>query len=91
MKLFKYYNIDECQDKDELFEKLNEFKSDGKIEYYMDGTQIFELEDIDLEESDITDINELFDNLDVFPYLENGSEDEDEEDYDDYDEENDDY
>jgi len=69
MKLFNYYNIDECRD-------------DGKIEYEMDGLDIFKIEDIDLEESDIEDLNDLFDDEDVFPYLDNEEEEEDDDYYD---------
>lgn len=85
MKLFNYYNVDECKDRDKVFKKLDQLRDDGKIEYEMDGRDIFKIEDLDLEESDIDDLNDLFDSEDVFPYLDNEEEDEDSEDWDEYD------
>ena len=89
MKLFNYYSIDECKDRKKLFEKLDRLRDDGKIEYEMDGRDLFKIDDLDLEESDIEDLNEFFDNQDIFPYLEY----DDEEDSDEYgyDDEEDDY
>lgn len=85
MKLFNYYTLDECKDRKKVFEKLDQLVDDGKIEYEMDDRDIFSIKDLDLEESDIDDVNELFDSEDVFPYLENSDEDEDEDGFDDYD------
>lgn len=85
MKLFNYYTLDECKDRKKVFEKLDQLVNDGKIEYEMDDRDIFSIKDLDLEESDIDDVNELFDSEDVFPYLENSDEDEDEDGFDDYD------
>lgn len=84
MKLFNYYNVDECKDREKVFKKLDQLRDDGKIEYEMDGRDIFKIEDLDLEESDIEDLNDMFDDEDVFPYLDNEEEDENE-DYDEYD------
>lgn len=82
MELFNYYSLDECTDKKEVLKKLKSLKKDGKIEFNLDG-EVFEIKDIDLEEEEVTEIVEMFDQMDVFPYLER---DEDEEDdyYDDY-------
>ncbi len=90
MKLFNYYSIDECNNKKKVFERLDELKNDGKIEYEMDGRDLFKIEDLDLEEGDIENLNKLFDSEDVFPYLEN-EDDKDEDDFDDYYEESEDY
>jgi len=81
MKLFNYYSIDECKDRKKLFEKLDRLRDDGKIEYEMDGRDLFKIDDLDLEESDIEDLNEFFDNQDIFPYLEYDDEEESDEDY----------
>ena len=69
MELYKYYNIDECLDKDKLFKKLDELVDDGKIEYNLDG-EIMKIEDLDLEEWDIESLQKLFDKLDLFTYKE---------------------
>lgn len=81
MKLFNYYSIDECKDRKKLFEKLDRLRDDGKIEYEMDGRDLFKIDDLDLEESDIEYLNEFFDNQDIFPYLEYDDEEESDEDY----------
>ena len=81
MKLFNYYSIDECKDRKKLFEKLDRLRDDGKIEYEMDGRDLVKIDDLDLEESDIEDLNEFFDNQDIFPYLEYDDEEESDEDY----------
>jgi hypothetical protein len=88
MKLFNYYNVDECKDREKVFKKLDQLRDDGKIEYEMDGRDIFKIEDLDLEEVDIEELNDMFDSEDVFPYLDNEEEDEDE-DYGDEDYDND--
>ena len=81
MKVFNYYSIDECKDRKKLFEKLDRLRDDGKIEYEMDGRDLFKIDDLDLEESDIEDLNEFFDNQDIFPYIEYDDEEESDEDY----------
>lgn len=82
MEMFNYYTIDECIDRKSVIEKLDSLVSEGKISYDIDG-EVLKIEDIDLEESDIKDLEELFDNNDVFPYLEREDE-EGEDDYDNY-------
>lgn len=74
MELNKYYNIDECLDKDKLFSKLDLLVDDGKIEYHLDG-EIMKILDLDLEEADIQTLEKLFDKLDVFLYNEYEEED----------------
>jgi hypothetical protein len=83
MKLFKYYSLDECIDKKAVIKKMKSLQSDGKIEYDIDG-EILHIHDIDLEEMDIEELNEMFDENDVFPYLEK-DDDDDVEYYDDWD------
>lgn len=81
MELFKYYNIDECLDKDKLFQKLDSLVNDGKIDYDLDG-QILKIEDLDLEEFDIEALVKLFDKLDVFTYTEYDEDDQDDDPFD---------
>ena len=38
MKLFNYYTLDECKDRKKVFEKLDELKNEGKIEYAQGST-----------------------------------------------------
>lgn len=90
--MFNYYSLDECIDRDAVLEKLIKLKNDGKIIYSVD-MDILKLEDIDLEEKDIKNLERVFDDNDVYPYLDlNGEEGDegdgfdnfDDDDYDDY-------
>lgn len=90
MELFNYYSLDECTDRKRVISTLKKLEKEGKIEYELEkSTDIFEIEDLDLEDSDIEELLEMFESLDVFPYLDKDDED-DEEDYGDY-EDDDDY
>jgi hypothetical protein len=82
MELFNYYSLDECVDKKEVLKRLKSLKKDGKIEFNLDG-EVFEIKDIDLEEEEVGELVEMFDKMDVFPYLER-DEEEDDDDYYDY-------
>ena len=89
MEIFNYYTLDECINKDAVIEKLDDLLNDGKINYEIER-DILNIQDIDLDEREIEEINELFEDMDVFPYLER--EDEDDQDFDNYyDEEGEDY
>lgn len=83
MKLFKYYSLDECIDKKAIIKKMKSLQNEGKIEYDIDG-EILHINDIDLEEIDIQELNEIFDENDVFPYLEKDETDDYDEDYGDW-------
>jgi hypothetical protein len=74
MELFEYYNLDECIDRKGVLLKLKSLKNEGKIEYDLNG-DILKIEDIDLDENEIDELVDLFDNNDVFEDLEHGSED----------------
>jgi hypothetical protein len=90
MEIFNYYTLDECINRDTIIEKLDELLNDGKINYEIDG-DILNIQDIDLEDREISEINELFEDMDVFPYLER-EDDDDDDDFDNYyDEEGEDY
>ena len=85
MELFNYYSLDECTDRKRVISTLRKLEKEGKIEYELEkSTDIFEIEDLDLEDSDIEELLEMFESLDVFPYLDKDDEDDDE-DYGDYD------
>jgi len=85
MELFNYYSLDECTDRKRVISTLKKLEKEGKIEYELEkSTDIFEIEDLDLEDSDIEELLEMFESHDVFPYLDKDDEDDDE-DYGDYD------
>lgn len=79
MALFNYYSLDECTDKKSILKRLKELQKEGKIEFDLDG-EIFEIRDIELEEEEIDELVEIFDQKDVFPYLERDGEDDDDND-----------
>lgn len=92
MKLFNYYSMDECSDRKKIVAKLKSLEDEGKIEYSLDTvSDIFRIKDLDLEDDDIEDLVRIFDQNDVFPYLDYEDEDEAGDEYYDEDEENDDY
>ncbi len=91
MKLFNYYSMDECVDRKKVTDALKKLVKDGKVEYDLDKTtDVFHLEDLDLEEEDIRKLVDLFDRNDVFPYLDYDDED-DEDGFDDYYDDEDEY
>jgi hypothetical protein len=85
---FNYFSLDECIDQDLVFEKLDKLQDDGKISYSVDS-EIVKLEDLDLEEKDIKELEQLFYNNDVYPYIDLDDDDEDDFDYEDEDEDGD--
>jgi hypothetical protein len=87
-ELFNYYSLDEAVNKDLVINKLKSLKSDCKIELNFDG-DIFKIKDIDLEESEIVNLIELFEENDVFPYYDR--EDDEDDMWDNYYEDEDDY
>lgn len=85
-ELGKYYRLDEVSNKKLVISKLKKLKSEGKIDYQIDGENLI-IEDIDLEISEIEDLNDVFEKYDVFPNIDIDEDDEDRFDYYDEDEE----
>ena len=89
MELFNYYSLDECTDRKKVISTLKKLEKEGKIEYELEkSTDIFEIEDLDLEDDDIEELLSMFESLDVFPYLDKDDDDEDDS-YGDYDDDDD--
>ena len=88
MELQNYYSLDEAIDRKAVLKRLKQLQKELKIKFELDG-EVFKIEDLDLEEVEIEELIELFDENDVFPYLDRDEEDDDYDDfgYDDYDEE----
>jgi hypothetical protein len=92
MELERWYSLDECTNRKLVLKQLKDLQKEGKIDFDLDkSTDVFEIEDLDLEDSDIEGLIELFDVHDVFPYLDKDEDGEDGEDYGYYDDESDDY
>lgn len=87
MELYNYYSLDECIDRKKVITALKKFKKEGKIDYSIDGDDL-NLEDLDLEESEVEYLLNLFDKNDVFQNIDR-EDDEDDDYYSDYDEDDD--
>ena len=93
MELFNFYSLDECLEQKLVKKKLNQLEEDGKIEFSLDG-DILKIQDLDLDEEELSDLIKMFDNNDIFPYpdYQEGFEDDDDDfGYDDFDDEQQDY
>ena len=67
MELFNFYSLDECFDLKNVRKKLSLLEDDGKVEYSIEG-DILKLRDLDLDENEISNLAELLDSNDIFPY-----------------------
>ena len=88
MDLYNYYSLDEVIDRKSVLSKLKQLKKEGKIDYSVED-DVVKIEDLDLDETETEELLEVFDQNDVFPYLDR---DEDEDDFGNfYDDEQEDY
>ena len=78
MELERWYSLDECTNRKLVLKQLKDLQKEGKIDFDLDkSTDVFDIEDLDLEDSDIEGLIKLFDEHDVFTYLDKDEEDED--------------
>lgn len=90
MKLHKYYSIDECNNEESLFERLETLQNEGKIEFEKVDRLTIKVVDIDLTTNEEKKLIEFFESLDLYHEL--IDEDDEEDDYySEYDEFEDDY
>ena len=82
-ELGKCYDLDECEERKQVVVKLKQFEKEGKIEYSISG-DVLKIEDIDLEDNDITYLIKLFEDNDIFENTEYDEDDDYNNDYDDY-------
>ena len=87
-QLFTRYSYDECTNEEKLFEKLDELLNEGKVEYNTENQYTFKIKDLELSDDEIQELCDLFEDVEVFPYME---EDITYDDYNDYDDDGDDY
>jgi len=82
MELFNYYSLDECPERKVIKKRLSQLEEAGTIEFEIDG-DVLKLTDLDLDESEVEELIEMFDKYDVFPYpdYEEGLENDDDDDY----------
>jgi hypothetical protein len=82
-ELGKCYDLDECGERKQVVVKLKQFEKEGKIEYSISG-DVLKIEDIDLEDNDITYLIKLFEDNDIFENTEYDEDDDYNDDYDNY-------
>ena len=92
-QLFTRYSYDECTNEEKLFEKLDELLNEGKVEYNTENQYTFKIKDLELSDDEIQELCDLFDSVEVFPYMEEDSTEDfdDYDDYNDFDDDGDDY
>jgi hypothetical protein len=91
-QLFTRYSYDECTNEEKLFEKLDELLNEGKVEYNTENQYTFKIKDFELSDDEIQELCDLFEEVEVFPYMEEDSTDDDyDDDYNDFDDDGDDY
>lgn len=67
MELFNYYSMDECPERKVIKKRLTQLEDEGKIDFDIDG-DILKISDLDLDEDEVSELVEMFDKYDVFPY-----------------------
>ena len=90
MELFNFYSLDECLDLKKVKKRLTQLQKEGKIEYSHDS-DILKIEDLDLDEDEISELLDLFEDNDIFPYPDYQEDGDDYNAYDDFGEEEEDY
>lgn len=74
MELHTYYSLEETSDRKTVLNRLKDLQSDSRILFELDG-EVFKIKDLDLEEDEISELIELFDQNDVIAYYDRDSED----------------
>ena len=74
MELHTYYSLEETSDRKTVLNRLKDLQRDSRILFELDG-EVFKIKDLDLEEDEISELIELFDQNDVIAYYDRDSED----------------
>lgn len=83
MELHTYYSLEETSDRKTVLKRLKDLQSESRIIFELDG-EVFKIKDLDLEEEEISELIELFDQNDVIAYYDReGEDDEDDDPYED--------
>ena len=84
--LSKYYSLDECYNKNSVFDYLEDLQSEELIYFEMIDSDIIKIKDIGLSEKQIKEMVSFFDEKDVidYPDFEEYDSEEDFDDEDDY-------
>jgi thiol-disulfide isomerase/thioredoxin len=90
MELFNFYNLDECLDLKKVKKRLTQLEKEGKIEYSHDS-DILKIEDLDLDEDEVSELLDLFEDNDIFAYPDYQEDGDGYDNYDEYGDEEEDY
>jgi hypothetical protein len=93
MKLCKYYSLDECKTRDEVFEELDRLQDDEKLDYtYIDEDEVIKINESILSAKETKALVTFLKENDVldYPDYEEYSEEEEYGDEDDFEDEDDD-
>jgi hypothetical protein len=84
--LSKYYSLDECYQKDKVFDHLEELQNEELIVFEIMDSELIKIKDIGLSEKQTKDLVDFFDNNDVIDYEYDDFDDEEDSDgdFDDY-------
>ena len=82
--LNKYYSLDECYDRDKIFDHLEELQNEELIVFEILDSDMIKIKDIGLSDKQIKELVTFLDESDVIEYPDYEEYDEDEDD--DYDE-----
>jgi hypothetical protein len=63
--LSKYYSLDECYQKDKIFDYLEDLQNEELIVFQIIDSEIVKLKDIGLTEKQTKELQQFFDDLDV--------------------------
>jgi len=83
--LSKYYSLDECYQKDKVFDHLENLQNEELIVFEIIDSDIIKIKDIGLSEKQIKELISFFDDMDVIDYPDyEDDDDDDNDDFDDY-------
>jgi hypothetical protein len=83
--LSKYYSLDECYQKDKVFDHLENLQNEELIVFEIVDSDIIKIKDIGLSEKQIKELISFLDDMDVIDYPDyEDDDDNDDDDFDDY-------
>lgn len=78
--LSKFYSLDECYQKDKVYDHLEELQKNEMILFEIVDTDLIKIKDIGLSEKDTKDLLHFFDDKDVIDYSDFDGDDDDNDD-----------
>jgi len=82
--LSKYYSLDECYDRNDVIDHLEDLQTEGLIIYELVESEVVKIKDIGLSEKQTKELINFFHDNDVIDYIDYepyGDEDDDDDDY----------